>query len=166
MDGFENSLHRRRLSLDDAPVDVLEHCVSILLTRSDRPGWVTALCTCSRTLHTLMPSDLHRRWLESALQFRPTSAEIRAMGLLKNNMDQNRTVLQKALRAAAVSSRLKLRPQPESLLERGVLKASPGTSPCFIEARHEVKKALIKQTIERTLCTNLTAPGSPPLSPS
>jgi len=61
--------------------------------------------------------------------------------------------LQKALVTSAVSNRLKLRPEPASLLERGVLKAEPGVSLWLIQARDRLQKEMIKQAISRSLAS-------------
>ena len=149
----------RRLSLEDAvPTDVLGLCVEMLAKQANHPEFVAAFCRCNQSLRRLLPADLQKRWLDRALQTRPSSSEVRAMGLLQSNIERRSPELQKALVSNAVAMRLRRRPQPASLLERGVLKAELGTSLSLIEARERLRVHLCKNVVQRAL---VNGPRSP-----
>ena len=154
MDGSQG----RRPSLDDQPTDILVKVVSILANQPSRPENVVALCQCNRQLLALLPHNLQRRWLENALQARPSSSDVRAMGLLHTPFDNRTKDLQMALVSNAVKKKLKLRPQPAFLVEHGVLKAPPCDSPWLIETRERLNRLLIKKVIQRNVAEHMGIP--------
>ena len=153
-------------SLDEQPSDFLEQVVEMLAKLRKRPCWVAAFCSCNRALHGLMPVDLQKQWLDHALSRRPSSSDVRRLGVLKSLFDRQRAELQKAMTTSAVSCQLRLRPEPDVLLERGLLKAKLGTSPSLITAREQVQRKLTAHTLERTLASNLVRSLSTPSLPS
>jgi len=109
--------------------------------------------------------DLQKALVTSAvsnrLKARPEALALLERGVLKAEPGASLLVttrkadLHKALVTSGLSNRLRARPEPASLLERGVLKAEPGVSPSLIQAREQLQKEMIKQTLNRSLATQL-----------
>lgn len=136
-------------SIAALPEDLLYHTVDMLTKRhANRPEFVAALCACNRQLRSLLPCDLRQRYLEATLPHRPSSADLRSRGLLKSPFERRLT---KALATSAVSRGLSQRESAEALVDRGVLKAPPGTQPWLIQARESLRRAFIRREIQEKL---------------
>ena len=136
------------------PIEVLELVRDCMLTaQPNRTSFsnVAAFTSTSRTLREIKPSGLQTQWLGHALERRPSVDDVRAMGVLRYEFDSRRADLNKAIATTIVSKRLRQRPKPAWLLERGVLKAEPGTSPAIINARERLRRELAKQAVKRSL---------------
>jgi len=141
--------------------DVLYLLVGNLSESKRRPSVVASLCLCCHSLHELLPDNLRATALEGALLARPSTADLRADGrlvrVLKGEpgtspiMIERASLLQRALLRGSVGHRLRSRPEPSSLLERGVLKADPGTSPLVVERASVLQKELLKGSISHGL---------------
>jgi len=85
-------------------------------------------------------------------------ADGRLLRVLKGAEDGSRNLvvergleLQKLLISITVAQKLRMRPEPALLIERGVLRAHLGTSTMVLERTLSLHKALIKQSIDRKL---------------
>ena len=138
----------RRPSLMDQPEDILHLCVRTLSLSATRPEWVAALCTCNSQLRALLPSDLRSNYLDHRLQKRPSTATVRALGVLK--VPRRTTIEFKLSCRWPLVGRLDgVHRQRNECLPQG----EPGESLLVIEARASLQKALLTSAVSNRLRT-------------